>query len=188
MENPDVPAQITSERLLISQPLLEHVKPLYDAVQESLPELRPWMPWAAGEYSMEGCEETLRGAMARFVTFADLRYHIFDRESGRLLGSSGLHRIDWRIPRFEIGYWVRTSAAKRGYVSESVRALSRVAFERLGAKRVEIRCDDRNEASARVAERCGFELDGVLRNWNLGTDGTLRDERIYSLTDLKNLA
>lgn len=187
MDSPDVPVQITSDRLYLSQPLLEHVKPLYDAVHESLAELRPWMAWAHGEYSLDGCEENLRRAIARFVTFEDLRYHFFDRRSGQLLGSSGLHRIDWRIPRFEIGYWVRTSAAKRGYVSEAVRTLSRVAFETLGAKRVEIRCDDRNEASARVAERCGFELDGVLRNWTVGTDGSLRDERIYSLTEISPL-
>ena len=185
--NPDVPEEIETERLLISMPRLEHVKPVYDAVRESLAELRPWMPWAGGEYTLEGCEENLRGAIARFVTFADLRYHFFDRSSGELLGSSGLHRIDWRIPRFEIGYWVRTSAAGKGYVSETVRALTSVAFRRLGARRVEIRCDDRNEASAAVAVRCGFSLDGILHNWTIGTDGSLRDERIYSLTDISDL-
>lgn len=185
--NPDVPEELTSERLLISRPRLEHVRPLHEAVNESLAELRPWMPWASGEYTVEGCEESLRGAIARFVTFKDLRYHFFDRSSGALLGSSGLHRIDWRIPRFEIGYWVRTTAARKGYVSEAVRALSTTAFERLGANRVEIRCDDRNEASGRVAERCGFILDGVLRNYTVGNDGTLRDERVYSLTDISGL-
>ena len=183
---PDVPDEIESERLLISRPRLEHLQPLFGAVMASLPELRPWMPWAA-DYTLDGCEESLRRAIASFVTYQDLRYHFFDRSSGELLGSSGLHRINWRIPRFEIGYWVRTSAAGKGYVSEAARTLTTLAFERLGAKRVEIRCDDRNEASGMVAEHCGFHLDGVLRNYTVGTDGTLRDERIYSLTDLSDL-
>ncbi|MEX2535290.1 MAG: GNAT family N-acetyltransferase [Trueperaceae bacterium] len=183
----DVPNSISSDRLLIVPPRLEDVRPVFDAVHESLAELRPWMPWSVGEYTMEGCEESIRRAIARFVTYEDLRYHFFDRTSGELIGSSGLHRLDWRIPRCEIGYWVRTSRAGKGYVSEAVLALTRVAFERLGAKRVEIRCDDRNDASGRVAERCGFRLDGLLRNWTLGTDGSLRDERIYSLTDLSGL-
>ncbi|HEX7005226.1 MAG TPA: GNAT family N-acetyltransferase [Trueperaceae bacterium] len=185
--NPDVPVEFDTERLRIVMPRLEDAGPLHEAVHESLAQLKPWMPWARGEYTLEGCEESIRRAMARFITFEDLRFHYFDRASGELLGSSGLHRIDWRVPRFEIGYWIRTSAAGRGYVSEAVRGLASVAFERLGARRVEIRCDDLNEASGRVARRCGFTLDGVLRNWTIGTDGTVRDERIYSLTDISGL-
>ena len=41
-------------------------------------------------------------------------------KDGRFLGSSGLHRIDWDVPKFEIGYWCRTSLARRGYITEAV--------------------------------------------------------------------
>jgi RimJ/RimL family protein N-acetyltransferase len=145
--------------------------------------LRPWMAWARGDYTLEACEINTRQAIAKFVTRQDLRYQFVDRTSGEMVGSSGLHRINWQVPRFEIGYWVRTSRSGQGYVGETVRALTRLAFEALGARRVEIRCDDLNLASARVAERCGFELDTILRNWQRGPDGTLRHERIYSMVD-----
>lgn len=179
----DVPESITSERLTIRSPQVSDVPEIVDAVRESLEALEPWMRWATRDYSVDDCEANTRQAIARFVTRQDLRYHFHDRVTGELIGSSGLHRINWQVPRFEIGYWVRTSKAGQGYVSETVRALSRLAFDRLGAKRLEIRCDDLNLASARVAERCGFELDAILFNWQRAADGSLRHERVYVMLE-----
>jgi RimJ/RimL family protein N-acetyltransferase len=188
MSLPDVPEVIDTERLSIRAPRVADVPGLVSAVRESIAELEPWMHWATRDYSAESCETSVRQAIARFVTRQDLRYHLLDRATGEILGSSGLHRINWQVPRFEIGYWVRTSRAGRGLVSESVRALTRTAFESLGARRVEIRCDDLNLASARVAERCGFALESTLRNWQRAPDGSLRHERIYVLLDPAGLA
>jgi len=84
------------------------------------------------------------------------------------------------VPSFETGYWVRSSRARRGYVTEAVRAISDAAFATLGAARVEIRCHDRNERSWRVAERAGFTLEGVLRSERRHLDGSLRDTRVYA--------
>lgn len=104
----------------------------------------------------------------------------FDRASGLYAGGSGLHRIDWSVPRFEVGYWVRTRFLGRGYATEAARAVSEAAFEQLGARRVEIRCDDRNRRSAQVAERAGFALEGILRQDTRHFDGSLRDTRVYA--------
>lgn len=183
---PDVPELITTEKLELRAPSLEHVPALVEAVTESLSELKPWMPWATDDYDLVGTEENVRQAIAAFVTRTDLRYHMF-HPSGQLVGSTGFHRLKWSVPRFEIGYWLRTSATGKGYASQAVRALSRVAFEQLGVRRLDIRCSDRNLASARVAERCGYRLEGVLKNYSVGTDGKLHDERVYALTDLGQL-
>lgn len=184
MPRPDIPNAIETERLTIRCPEVADVPAIYASVRESLLELMPWMPWATPNYSLEGCETNTREAIACFITRWDLRYHFHDRKTGEHIGNSGLHRIDWSVPRFEIGYWCRTSKAGGGFVSETVRALTRLAFERLGAARVEIRCDDRNERSYRVAERCGFGLEGTLRYEGRTTDGSLRSTRIYALTNL----
>ena len=79
-----------------------------------------------------------------------------------------------------IGYWCRTSFSGQGYTTEAVRGIAAFAFDALGAKRVEIRCDPSNRPSARVAERAGFVLEGELRNDALGTDGTLRNTLVFS--------
>jgi RimJ/RimL family protein N-acetyltransferase len=85
------------------------------------------------------------------------------------------------VPRFEIGYWCRTRFAGQGYITEAVRGITGFALDHLGAKRVEIRCDSLNRRSARVAERCGFRLEGELRNAELGSDGTPRNFLVYSM-------
>jgi RimJ/RimL family protein N-acetyltransferase len=177
---PDVPDAFKTERLTVRCPVLADVPEIHAAVLESLPELTPWMPWATPDYSLEACEENTRQVIADFVTRRDLRYHFHLQDGGALVASSGLHRINWEVPRFEIGYWVRRGYQGQGYVTEGVAGLLELAFARLGAARVEIRCDDKNARSAAVAERLGFQLEGVLRFEARGTDGSLRDTRVYS--------
>ena len=188
-----MPDYIHSERLVIRCPVLSDVSELYEAIQESLDALIPWMMWAKRGLTPEDSEENLRRAIARFVTREDLRYDFHHKETGRLIACSGLHRIDWEIPKFEIGYWCRSSELGKGYVTEGVKALTKMAFEQLGAARVEIRCDDLNLKSAAVAERVGFRLEGVLAHDSRSPRGELRSTRIYALTalavpELKSLA
>ena len=154
---------------------------VYAAVTESLDELKPWMPWARQEITVEVEEENMRRARARFVERSDLMMLLFLKETDTLVGTSGLHRMDWSVPRFEIGYWCRTRFAGRGYVTEAVRGITGFAFEHLGARRVEIRSDALNHRSVRVAERAGFRLEGELRNAELGADGEPRNVLVYSM-------
>jgi RimJ/RimL family protein N-acetyltransferase len=65
-------------------------------------------------------------------------------------------------------------------MSEAVNALSQVLMEKLQFQRIEIRCDERNLRSGRVAERCGFTLEGTLRADCRDVHGELRNTRIYS--------
>ena len=92
----------------------------------------------------------------------------------------GKPEFDWAVPRFEIGYWCRSSRTGQGFVTEAVQALTAMAFDTLGARRVEIFTDDLNQASWRVAERAGFVLEGVHRHMRIDPDGTLRDMRVYA--------
>ncbi|HET9206978.1 MAG TPA: GNAT family N-acetyltransferase, partial [Burkholderiaceae bacterium] len=92
----------------------------------------------------------------------------------------GLHRFDWSVPRFEIGYWVRRSEQGRGLITEAVQTLVRFAFDGLRARRVEVRMSSMNHRSRAVAERCGFTLEGVLRQDSLGVDGQPRDTAVYA--------
>lgn len=185
--NPDpilieVPESIETERLLLAAPRPGIGPALSVAIAESLGQLSPWMPWAQQAPSFEDSEAVARRLCADFIARRDLTYQIYDRaaEGRRLLGGTGLHRMDWEVRRFEIGYWIRSSAQGQGYVSESVLALTRLAFEQLRARRVEIRMDDGNLRSRAVAERCGFELEGILRRDSLTPAGELRNTCVYA--------
>ena len=104
---------------------------------------------------------------------------LFRRDDGRFVGGSGLHRIDWSIPRFEIGYWVRTSLAGHGYATEAARRIADFAFSDLQAERVEIWCDAANERSAAVARRAGFELEATMRRNRRNSAGGLADSLCF---------
>jgi RimJ/RimL family protein N-acetyltransferase len=141
------------------------------------------MPWAREWPTVEQTEERARQSRASFVGRVDLPMFMFLRgQPAVAVGGTGLHRMDWSVPRFEIGYWVRRSFEGKGYVSEAVRALTRLAFGTLGAERVEIHCGHRNLRSQLVAERCGFVLEGRLRNQRRENTGELRDTLVYALT------
>lgn len=176
----DIPEQFTTERLLIRAPLAGDGAAVNAAVAESINELRPWMPWAQTMPSVEDSELHTRRSRAKFLLREDLHLRLFLHKDGTFVGSSGLHRIDWDVPKFEIGYWVRTSLSGQGFITEAVAAIAAFAMEQLNAQRVEIRCDDRNHRSWRIAERCGFQYEGMLRNDSRAPDGTLCSTRVYS--------
>ncbi|OMD49567.1 GNAT family N-acetyltransferase [Paenibacillus borealis] len=175
-----IPESFESERLLIRAPHWGDGLAVNEAVKESIEELRPWMPWANKVPTVEESEASIRRSRLEFLERTDLRLLLFRKETGELIGSSGLHRIDWQSRKFEIGYWVHSSFARQGYITEAVDAITKYAIQELQANRIEIRCDSRNVQSARIAERSGFTLEGTLRNDKCDVTGTLRHTMIFA--------
>jgi RimJ/RimL family protein N-acetyltransferase len=154
---------------------------LFDAVAESRDHLRPWMPWADSHQTLEESLDWINRVRANWIIRSDMPLAMFDADDpARYLGGTGLHPRDWDVPYFEIGYWIRPTATGRGYVTEAVKLLTAFALDVIGAKRVEIRCDERNVPSANVARRAGFVFEGVRRNDALGTDGNVRNTLYFS--------
>ncbi len=178
----DFPESFETDRLLIRSPLPGDGPELHAAVRESTDELTPWMAWPKEHRTVDDSEASARRARVAFLARSELRLHLYLKRTDTLVGSSGLQGIDWEVPKFEIGYWCRTRFTGRGYTTEAVLGITAFAFDALGARRVEIRCDARNLPSARVAERAGFTLEGELHNNEVGTDGAPRDTLIYAMT------
>lgn len=180
----DLAPSVETPRLVVRVPRAGDGAALHAAVAESLPELRQFLgflPWVAAEPTVESAEARCRTGAANFLSRADLPFLAFEKSSGQLLGGVGLHRTVWSTPKTEVGYWIRTSRAGGGFVTEAVAALVGYAFEQMRAARVELITDDANTASRRVAERCGFDLEGVLRHERRAPDGSLRNTCVYAL-------
>jgi RimJ/RimL family protein N-acetyltransferase len=179
----DLPTAIETERLLMRPPRAGDGPLLLAAITESLPELRRFLaslPWVAAEQTIESSELYCRNAQANFVARKDLPFLLFEKASGELVGASGLHHIVWATPKVEVGYWVRASKSRNGFVSEAVQALSAYAFDHLHAVRLELITDEDNQRSRRVAERCRFTLEAILRNERRAPTGDLRNTCIYA--------
>lgn len=176
----EIPTEIKTSRLWLHVPRPGEGKQVNEAIQESLDELKPWLHFARKNQTVEDTERYNRKAYSDFLLRTDLRFHIYEKEHHLFLGSIGLHHIDWEIPKFEIAYWMRTSAAGKGYMSEAVEALGDFAFQQLKANRVEIRVATENKASQGIPEKLGYELEGTLKNEDRHSDGHLMDMCVYA--------
>jgi RimJ/RimL family protein N-acetyltransferase len=136
---------------------------LAEAIESSVDELRPWMPWAADEpKSLAERVALLRRFRGQFDLGDDFVYGIFEPDEAAVLGGTGLH------PRvgptaFEIGYWIRSTSAGAGLATEAAGALTRIAFELCDVDRVEIRTDPANQPSRAIPRKLGYLEEATLR-------------------------
>jgi RimJ/RimL family protein N-acetyltransferase len=176
----ELPESIESERLLIRVARPGDGLLFNAAIVESHAELAPWLGWVTPLPTPAASETACRRAHARFLLNEDLMALFVLKDGGVLVGGSGLHRVDWTLRHFEVGYWGRTGWTGRGLVTEGVRALAEHALQTLRATRVHLTTDVRNVASWRLAERAGFMHEGTLRNERRDLQGRLRDTRVYA--------
>jgi ribosomal-protein-serine acetyltransferase len=152
------------------------------AVRESLPQLKPFLPWATDAYDLEASRAFIEKSVADWGEGTTFNYGIFTAV-GDLVGGIGLMtRLGPDV--LEIGYWMRTAYTGRGYMTAAVEALTRVALTLPGIERVAIRHDAANPASAAVAAKAGFvEVRRVAKDPEApGETGTevLRERRVTS--------
>lgn len=108
---------------------------------------------------------------------------IAERESGRLLGTSQFYRPGPCVHGFELGYIIHDPADwGQGYAAEAARLFSDHLFEvRPAAQRHQLMIETWNTRSWRLAERCGFVREGLMRTSGLGGE-TPADSFIYGRT------
>ena len=184
----DVPVPITTDRILLRHSRAGDGQDLNDALLEDWDEYAKWLPFAKKKPTVEESEENVRRSHARWILREDLRLLICDRATGQLAGSTGLHRMKWEVPTFEIGYWIRKSFLGKGYATEATNALTRYCFKQMKAKRVELKFSSKNEKSIKVAKRLGFNYEGETKNDHVSPDGAeVRDTLIYSRVNAEGL-
>lgn len=83
------------------------------------------------------------------------------RDTGEVIGDVILFWHSEADGHAEVGYVLHPDQTGHGYATEAAEALLRLAFEDLGAHRVSARVDQRNTASARVAERLGMRREAT---------------------------
>jgi RimJ/RimL family protein N-acetyltransferase len=179
----DITTQLHTERLTIRCPQPGDGAAVYAGVVESLDALRQFpasLPWAMAEPSVDESEKFCHEGQANYLRRTAMPMLVFLKASNIFVASSGLHALNWSVPKCEIGYWIRSSYAHQGFATEAVKAITQFAVEQLGMRRVEALPDDENQASGRVCERAGYRLEGLLHNERADTNGNLRNTRMYA--------
>ena len=83
---------------------------------------------------------------------------------GRPIGSIGARWLPEPEDGVEVGYWVAAQARGQGLCTRALKLVSRWLLEDHGVMRLQLRADEENVASNRVAENAGFTREGVLRS------------------------
>ncbi len=155
--------EISSPQLILRQLLPANADVLYEAVHESRAQLQPWLTWVYPAYYPGDTARFLESQPPRWESGEEYSLGIYDSQSNRLLGGIGLNLVEAAQRRANLGYWVRTSAARHGIASAAVQLLAPAALEDLGFARLEIVVAVDNLSSQRVAERSGAHREGIAR-------------------------
>lgn len=178
----DIPTEFTTDRLLLRcyRPgdgaiYFQVLRANWDHLYEFLP------PNLRTLQNEEDAEVIIRRLMADWQLRNLFIFGVWEKGTETYVAETYLANADWHVPCIELGYFVVKESTGKGIATEAARATIRFAFEHLRVSRIELQCAADNEASIRVAKRCGFHYEGRLRQRNRKRDGTLVDRLWYGL-------
>ncbi|OZI75058.1 GNAT family N-acetyltransferase [Bordetella genomosp. 12] len=151
------------------------------AAYSAAPDGRDWTYLTVGPFDSEQsyrayCEQAERSE-------DPLHFAVIDRASGRAVGTLAYMRIDPGNGVIEVGSVTFSPALKRTPISTEAQFLfMRRAFEELGYRRYEWKCDHLNAPSQQTAARLGFQFEGIFRQ-AVVYKGRTRDTAWFSVTD-----
>jgi len=137
------------------------------------PDILHWIPVIPRPYTREDARAFVKGE----IGLGPHHFAIVFEE--RVVGSIGMQVSP--NDTGHVGYWCARSVRGRGIVPDALRTISRYGFDELGLGRMELITDPDNHPSQRVAEKVGYQREGVLRSHLLHPDGRRRDSVMFSL-------
>lgn len=157
-----------------------HADALYDAYAEA-PDGRDWTYLNAGPFADRA---EYRAYVAKIAASEDpLHYAIIDQVTGRAVGTFALMRVDRANGVIEVGSIALSQRLKRTTAAtEAMYLLMKRAFDELGYRRFEWKCDSLNAPSRAAALRFGFQYEGLFRQ-AIVYKGRSRDTAWYSIID-----
>jgi RimJ/RimL family protein N-acetyltransferase len=157
---------------------------LYDAVQESLPQLQHYLFWVQNGYTMADAENFMTMTRENWESGKVYAY-AFYTDGCPFIGSIDIrNKSSSMVPHvvtYSMGWWCRSSQTGRGYTTEAAQAVMNEAFRTHNATRVSADADSNNLASQKVMKNIGMQYIGAERmgHWYFGgnrfSDNTLHD-------------
>lgn len=153
------------DKIVIRPLALTDAPKMVEAISESLPELKKFMPWSHFPQTVDNQRSRIVDCIHNYWLGTDYTLGIFGATTQSCLGSTGFHRRTLNARGLEIGYWIRSSVAGKGIATASTRSLIVYGFKYLGLNRIQCGYNSNNIGSARVNEKCGFKVEGRFKNF-----------------------
>lgn len=158
-----------------------HGRDLFEGFDASDPEGAIWTYLGYGPFTRyETFHEWLKGREASRDPWF---YAFIRRDTGKAAGMGAFMRLDAANAVIEIGHiWMTPAMQRTRESTESIYLMMRHAFDELGVRRLEWKCDSLNAPSRRAAERFGFTFEGIFRQHFI-VKGRNRDTAWYAMID-----
>lgn len=185
----DIPEVIETPRLYLQMPKAGYGKQVHEAITDGYEDYIRWLNWAATPPTQEDVEVDCRKHHADFILREWIRYIVIEKSTGDVLGRIGFppFQSNWSIPQFGISYFIRKSKRHQGYATEACHGMCLLAFKVLGARKLEIYCDNENKASQGVPKRLNFSHEYTQKGGWPRQDGTLATLHTFSIFDVQDL-
>ena len=175
------PVTLSGQRVRLEPIGLQHSENLYDVGRDEV--IWRYLPRPAF-LDLEDAKGWVRGCLSLLEKGERVQFAVVLPESSQAIGSTGYLDIDRPNRALEIGMtWYGVNYQRSFVNTECKHLLLKHAFEDLGARRVCLKTDSRNERSQRAIERIGGVREGVLRNHRITWDGLNRDSVYYSIIE-----
>lgn len=175
-----IPDEQVAGPLVLRAPALTDVDAFHEAACESVDDLAPWLGWMHQGYTREEARDWIVRSIDARPRLDAIEFVIREAATERFVGGIGLNRIDQVFRKANLGYWIRTSEAGKGYAAIATVAVARIGFTAMNLQRIEVVADVDNVRSRRVAEKAGARFEGILRN-GLRVRDRQSDAACYSL-------
>jgi RimJ/RimL family protein N-acetyltransferase len=145
-------------------------------------EMARWLDQIPQPYTEKDAREYVASTRRGWREGTASSFAIVDAGSRQAVGSIGIHWFDREQRVAEVGYWVAREARGRGLAPRAVKLVARWALRDCGFERLQLRADVLNAPSQRVAEKAGFQREGVLRSSRFSArQGRRVDFAMYSI-------
>ena len=130
--------------------------------------------------TVEEVNKLLEKYISGDVTGYTYRWAVVEKGSGECIGQIAYFLVDKNNSWGEIEYCIGTAYQGKGYATEATKAVIDYGFRTIGFNKVQICVRPSNIKSKRVIEKCGFEYEGMLRDY-FYINGEYEGRMYYSL-------
>lgn len=184
-KNPQPPNIVEGERIVLKARLKAQAAEMFSLIDSNRAHLKPWMPWESTTKTESDSLAYLELAQGWWEKGSTFDYSVFDKSSSKMIGSFGLHSINWEKKTCEFGYWICHTHEGKGLVTEAL-LLGENLANQLGFHRLVITCDRLNIRSQSVPKRLGYKLESLEVDECIDHHGNWRDTLQFSkLINLK---
>ena len=108
-----------------------------------------------------------------------LPFLLINNYNNSLIGFIDIKNIDWNIPKGELGCFIDEEYANKGISTKALKVFTDFCFKTYGFNKLFLRTHQNNYSAKKIAESCGFEVEGIIRKDYKTTTGELVDLIYY---------